>query len=94
MLLLVRQRRLQINGLWIDLVNLRSETYAADSRIPSMTFGTAQQDALRRDFTVNSMFYNLNEGTVEDLTGLGLQDLRAGIIRAPLPPAETFMDGA
>ncbi len=44
----------------VDLVNLRSETYAADSRIPTMAFGTAEQDAMRRDFTVNSLFYNIN----------------------------------
>lgn len=30
---------------------------------------------------------------LEDLTGKGLQDLQAGLIRTPLPPQETFMDG-
>eukprot|EP00967_Tisochrysis_lutea_P008476 scaffold10127_cov19-Tisochrysis_lutea.AAC.1 len=35
-------------------VNLRSETYAQGSRIPTMEFGTPEQDALRRDFTINS----------------------------------------
>ena len=35
-------------ALWIDLVNLRSETYAEGSRIPTMEFGTPQQDAERR----------------------------------------------
>ncbi len=34
------------------------------------------------------------QGAVEDLTGRGLQDLRAGLIRTPLPPQETFLDGA
>ena len=29
---------------------------------------------------------------MEDFTGLGLQDLAAGIIRTPLPPEETFAD--
>ena len=32
-------------------------------------FGTPQQDAERRDFTINSLFYNINTGAVEDLTG-------------------------
>ena len=50
-------------------------------------------DALRRDFTINSMFYNINAGAVEDLTGKGMDDLRAGILRTPLPPMETFLDG-
>lgn len=45
--------RMKIHGIWIDLVNLRSETYAQDSRIPTMEFGTPEQDALRRDFTIN-----------------------------------------
>ena len=30
--------------------------------------GTAIQDAFRRDLTINSMFYNINEGKVEDFT--------------------------
>ncbi|KAF5829607.1 hypothetical protein DUNSADRAFT_15846 [Dunaliella salina] len=84
--------RLKISGLWIDLVNLRSETYARGSRIPQMEFGTPEQDALRRDFTINSLFYNINKGMVEDFTGRGIADLREGIIRTPLPPTETFLD--
>ncbi|KAL6752468.1 hypothetical protein V8C86DRAFT_1813983, partial [Haematococcus lacustris] len=84
--------RMKINGLWVDLVNLRSETYAEGSRIPLMTYGTPQQDALRRDFTINSLFYNVTQGCVEDFTGKGLLDLRAGIIRTPLPARDTFMD--
>lgn len=85
--------RMKVRGLWIDLVNLRSEEYAHHSRIPTMEFGTPEQDAHRRDFTINAMFYNINNGVIEDFTGRGLQDLRDGIIRTPLPPKETFMDG-
>ena len=87
--------KVRINELDIDLVNLRSETYVSDAahRIPQMTFGTAEQDALRRDFTFNSMFYNINTEEVEDLTGLGKQDLLEGIVRTPLQAKETFMDG-
>jgi tRNA nucleotidyltransferase/poly(A) polymerase len=40
--------RMKVNSLWIDLVNLRSETYADGSRIPKMEFGTPLQDAMRR----------------------------------------------
>lgn len=66
--------RMKVNDLWIDLVNLRSETYAQDSRIPHMEFGTPQQDAFRRDFTINALFYNINEvggGRGEGRGGLG-----------------------
>jgi len=84
--------RMKVCDVWLDLVNLRSETYADGSRIPEMTFGTPEQDAYRRDFTINALFYNINDGTVEDLTLRGLDDLRDGIIRTPLDPMETFTD--
>jgi tRNA nucleotidyltransferase (CCA-adding enzyme) len=84
--------RVKLRGLWVDLVNLRCEEYAAHSRIPTMAFGTPAQDAARRDFTVNALFYNVNERRVEDLTGRGLADLRAGLIRTPRPPRETLLD--
>ncbi|XP_068645964.1 tRNA nucleotidyltransferase cca2-like isoform X1 [Aristolochia californica] len=84
--------RMRIYDTWIDFVNLRSETYAENSRIPTMKFGTAEEDAYRRDLTINSMFYNINTDTVEDLTGRGLSDLRFGLIVTPLPPKATFLD--
>ena len=42
--------RLKLAGLEIDLVNLRSETYA-DSRIPTMEIGTPKEDAMRCDLS-------------------------------------------
>mmetsp|Transcript_22652 Transcript_22652/g.31600 ORF Transcript_22652/g.31600 Transcript_22652/m.31600 type:complete len:618 (-) Transcript_22652:148-2001(-) len=85
--------RLKVRGVWLDLVNLRAEAYAEDSRIPTTTeFGTPTQDAYRRDLTINSMFYNLNTGSIEDWTGMGLSDLRNKVIRTPLPPMDTFLD--
>ncbi|KAF9812226.1 hypothetical protein IEO21_06310 [Rhodonia placenta] len=85
--------RTTVLGSEIDFVNLRSEEYAVDSRIPTqVTFGTPLQDALRRDITINTLFYNVHSRSVEDHTGKGLDDLRNGIIRTPLPPRETFLD--
>ncbi|PYI33991.1 ATP :tRNA-specific tRNA nucleotidyltransferase [Aspergillus indologenus CBS 114.80] len=81
-----------IFGFDVDLVNLRKETYTADSRNPQMEFGTAEEDALRRDATINALFYNLNESKVEDLTRRGLQDMQDRIIRTPLEPYQTFQD--
>lgn len=43
--------------------------FRSDSRIPEASLGTAEEDALRRDFTLNALFYNVNEGKVEDMTG-------------------------
>ncbi|KAJ5760548.1 TRNA nucleotidyltransferase [Penicillium odoratum] len=82
----------KIFGLDIDLVNLRKETYSEDSRNPQMEFGTATEDALRRDATINALFYNLNESKLEDLTERGLVDMEKHIIRTPLEPFQTFKD--
>ncbi|KAJ2784674.1 CCA tRNA nucleotidyltransferase, mitochondrial [Coemansia javaensis] len=79
-------------GLAVDFVNLRSETYTGDSRIPHAEFGTPLQDALRRDITINALFYNIHTRRVEDFTGRGLADLRAGVVRTPLDPRQTFSD--
>ena len=75
---------MRVHGLELDLVNLRSEKYAEDSRIPEMAFGTAEEDALRRDLTINALFYNINTRTVEDLTGRGI-DAGSVPIRCEVP---------
>ncbi|ORY59486.1 uncharacterized protein BCR38DRAFT_488520 [Pseudomassariella vexata] len=82
---------IRLLGYDVDFVNLRKETYTEDSRNPQMEFGTAEEDALRRDATVNALFYNLNSGELEDFTG-GLADMRSRLIRTPLEPFQTFMD--
>ncbi|XP_039835787.1 tRNA nucleotidyltransferase cca2-like isoform X4 [Panicum virgatum] len=84
--------RMLILDIWIDFVNLRSETYAENSRIPTMEVGTAKADAYRRDLTINSLFFNINNNSVEDLTGRGIEDLKKGLIVTPLPAKATFLD--
>jgi len=81
----------KLYGLDLDFVNLRKETYADDSRNPQVEFGTPQEDAERRDATVNALFYNIHTQLVEDFTG-GLEDMRRGLIRTPMEPFQTFMD--
>ncbi|KAI0450870.1 hypothetical protein F5B21DRAFT_409234 [Xylaria acuta] len=82
---------IKLFGFDVDFVNLRKETYTEDSRNPQMEFGTAKEDALRRDATVNALFYNLNTSKVEDFTS-GLTDMKSKLIRTPLEPFQTFMD--
>ncbi|WFD28718.1 CCA tRNA nucleotidyltransferase [Malassezia nana] len=82
----------RVLGLDVDFVNLRKEVYEGESRIPLMSFGTPYEDAMRRDMTVNALFYNVHTQKVEDWTGHGLDDLRAGLVRTPLEPAATFED--
>lgn len=82
----------KLYGLDVDFVNLRSEEYTEDSRIPIIKYGTPQEDALRRDATLNALFYNIQKDQVEDLTERGLEDLRDGVLRTPLKPLKTFLD--
>ncbi len=82
----------RILGTFVDCVNLRSEVYAESSRIPEITFGTAEEDAMRRDFTINSMFYNVHTRMIEDYSGKGLIDLARRVIQTPLPALLTFKD--
>jgi len=45
------------------------------------TFGTPEEDAFRRDFTINALFYDIATFAVIDYVG-GLEDLRAGVVRS------------
>ena len=54
-------------------------------------FGTPEEDALRRDFTVNALFYNIVDFSVIDYVG-GMQDLRAGLIRIIGDPVVRFTE--
>ncbi|SBS91037.1 tRNA nucleotidyltransferase, putative [Plasmodium ovale curtisi] len=76
----------------VDIVNLRNEKYSEDSRIPEIVIGTPEEDALRRDFTVNALFYNLKNRKVEDYTKRGIFHLKNKIICTPLNPLATFLD--
>lgn len=79
-------------GEEIDIVALRKEVYLPGSRIPIIEPATSVEDAHRRDFTINALFYNIVSGELEDLTGQGLDDFKRKIIRTPLDPHQTFKD--
>ena len=54
-------------------------------------FGTPETDAFRRDFTVNGLFYNIEDFSVIDWVG-GMKDLKKGIIRAIGDPDIRFQE--
>ncbi|OIR57894.1 MAG: tRNA nucleotidyltransferase/poly(A) polymerase [Amphiamblys sp. WSBS2006] len=83
---------LKLFGRSVDFVGLRKEKYTEHTRIPTVEEATPLEDALRRDITINALFYNINTGEVEDLIGKGLPDLRAERIRTTVPPMVTFMN--
>jgi len=76
----------------IDFAQARSEVYREDSRIPDLKPATPQEDAYRRDLTINSLFYNINDNKLEDFTGMGIKDLISNTFRTPLEPVKTFSD--
>jgi poly(A) polymerase len=55
------------------------------------TFGTAEEDAFRRDFTINALFYDIATFSVIDYVG-GLEDLREGVIRSIGDPRQRFQE--
>jgi poly(A) polymerase len=54
-------------------------------------FGTPEEDARRRDFTVNALCYNIADFSIIDYVG-GLEDLDRGIIRTIGDPAVRFIE--
>jgi putative nucleotidyltransferase with HDIG domain len=84
---------LPFEGMDIEFVGARKESYRAESRNPDVEPGTMEEDQLRRDFTINALAVSLTGhfGEIQDPFN-GLEDLRNGIIRTPLEPGQTFSD--
>jgi poly(A) polymerase len=55
------------------------------------TFGTPEEDAFRRDFTLNGLFYDIETRSIIDYVG-GLEDIRARVIRCIGDPEERFQE--
>lgn len=83
---------IDIDGMKIELVTARKESYNQDSRKPSVERATLREDSERRDFTCNTLLMSLESGEVLDPLGQGLSDLNGKLLRTPLDPEQTFDD--
>ncbi len=76
----------------IEVATFRSDGTYLDGRRPeTVTFGNAEDDARRRDFTINGMFLDPFSNDVIDYVG-GQADLKAGLVRAIGEPAMRFSE--
>jgi len=79
-----------IEGRQVEVATFRTETGYADGRHPgSVEFTSAAEDAGRRDFTINGMFYDPMEKKVIDYVD-GQADLKSRIVRTIGKPAQRF----
>jgi len=76
----------------VDVATFRTEEHYSDGRHPDRVhFSTPEQDAKRRDFTVNGMFYDPVQHRLLDFVG-GLEDLERRVVRAIGDPFQRFAE--
>lgn len=85
---------LKWDGMQLEFVGARKESYRSNSRKPKVEPADLQADMSRRDFTINAMAFALNGENFGKLVDPfnGQNDLAAKRLRTPLDPAATFSD--
>lgn len=78
----------------IECVMTRGEKYTDEgSRNPVTTFANIEEDAKRRDLTINALYYNVSSSEIVDF-GSGVYDIKERILRVPMEnnADQTFID--
>lgn len=93
-------RRFRLAHIYFGREIIEVATFRADEKgetdtegrvLNHNTFGTLETDVLRRDFTLNALYYDIADFSVIDYVG-GMEDIRAGIIRMIGDPAERYAE--
>src|SRR5437870_12922979 len=78
--------------LQVEVATFRSDVSYSDGRHPdAVVFSSAREDALRRDFTINGMFFDPLDQQIVDYVD-GRDDLQKRVLRAIGAPAERFQE--
>lgn len=77
----------------VEISNFRKDT-SCDGRHAEVEIGTIDDDAHRRDFTVNALYINTKTNEVVDPTGLGITDLKANTLRFVGRPKDRILEDA
>lgn len=71
-----------VEGADIDISDTVKIRYPEDSELPKLyEYGTLMDDCLQRDFTINTLYKDVNTGKIIDLTGFGIKDINNKILR-------------
>ncbi len=82
----------RLMGQQIEVATFRTDGSYSDGRHPdAVTFGSLEDDAERRDFTINGMYFDTRDNRVIDLVG-GQADLDARLVRAIGDPDRRFAE--
>ncbi|PIE44858.1 MAG: poly(A) polymerase [Gammaproteobacteria bacterium] len=91
-------RRFRLAHIYFGREIIEVATFRADEKgevseegqvIDHNTFGTIENDVLRRDFTLNALYYDIDDFSIIDYVG-AMDDIREGIIRMIGEPAERY----
>ena len=93
LVLMVSKKNTEGVNEFYEIANFRKDSDAGDGRRPdSVEVGTINEDAHRRDFTVNALYYNILSGTLIDPTGRGIEDIDNLTLRFIGNPADRIRE--